>query len=256
MMNEKLFVVSVSRKEFEEIYSAAQKVQEDIHAVALAQAVESLSDQQKRHLLGIVWLGRGDLHDWREVFSIREDTINLVAYLSGKKPLAEYMRSGWLSLPETAKLDTPEDYKRLAYPIVVKPTIDLVDCLLADIEHVTVELKDYLVTTSKRPGVDQHLLRAFDIVDSIYSYVFGDPGLSYGWYREKTKSLKGHAKSVVKTWLLDHSEIVLISSAPMSREEWVREKLFLNLSALGNYAGVLREAVLEDGINLIQLDSD
>jgi len=232
----------LSEKRFNKILQAAQNLGEA--PKHFRQIIESLTRDQQRELLAIIWLGRGDYQDWYEAVDNAPAepsmAVYLAEYLAEKTPLAQYLKRGWAVVPYKIKSKLTND------------TADKLNEMLAAYELVWEELQDYLLTTDERPDVSFWLLAIFNHTDDLFTSITKEPGQFISWYVEKTSLLKKAIKNTVDYWLKDHPCVQLRPDAPLTAREWIREGLLDNLHLVHVYAQILRDAVLEHEIELIE----
>ena len=152
-------IVSISTEEFNWILDAIKEYENTGKLQRLHEAVESLSQIQKQHLVGVFLLGRGEFHDWKEVFRWRIGNTNIVAYLSEKANLHTCLARGWTSIPDLAKVDTAEEYSESVRRASVQPTVTLLNEILDLVTEIDEATEEYLIATNVRPVIEDELLR-------------------------------------------------------------------------------------------------
>ena len=248
--------ISITREGFQEIlHAAAESAGASEGGERFTQIVDALSDTQKNELLGIMWLGRGDLDEWKNILSVHESKTAVPAYFLSKRPLVSYLELGWQMIPDHVKAKNLDEYKQLVYPKIVKPTTEMLDGLIQRVEEIDSALDCYLDVFQERPNISDGLLQIMYISDKIFSFVSDERNaISSAWYHEKTQNLKSSATYVVGIWLSDHSKPMALNS-PLNRAEWIKETMSTGLDGVRSYANVLRRDEIEDGINLMQVSN-
>ncbi len=199
-----------------------------------------LSKNKQRELLAIVYLGRGDYSDWDEALSNVTLPSGMAVYLAEKQYLSQYISQGWDMVPHRVKEN------------VVNDAADKLDATIQAVEEILNGLDGYLVEFRERPeSVSTNLLRLRAFSDEIAQAVGNNPRVSDGWYHEKSSQLKNSAKGAVDMWIRDHDEVEVVPSAPMSAHEWIKEMMTGYLRDGLKMARVLRKAVEEDEIDLL-----
>lgn len=199
-----------------------------------------LSKNKQCELLAIIYLGRGDYSDWEEALSNVTISSGIAGYLAEKQYLPQYISQGWDMVPYRVKEE------------VINDAADKLDATIQAVEEILNGLDGYLVEFRERPeSVSTNLLRLRACSDEISQAVGNNPRVSNGWYHEKSNRLRNSAKGAVDMWIRDHDEVEVLPSAPMSADEWIREMMTGHLREGLKMARVLRKAVEEDEIDLL-----
>jgi hypothetical protein len=244
-------IVSISTEEFNWILDAIKEYENTGKLQRLHEAVESLSQIQKQHLVGVFLLGRDEFHDWKEVFRWRIGNTNIVAYLSEKANLHTCLARGWTSIPDLAKVDTAEEYSESVRRASVQPTVTLLNEILDLVTEIDEATEEYLIATNVRPVIEDELLRLLYSAHVLSADAAASATVDVSRYQRKVESLQSNAMKAVRYWLMDHSNVAMSRSSPLSASEWIIEGFGSGLDGVRRHARVLIDEVQTNGISLV-----
>ena len=200
--------------------------------------IAKLQPAQKRDLVAVMWLGRGDFETWEAARRAADGELPtpLLNYLAEKYDLPDYLRRGWDAVPEADR----------------ETVVNLSAARLWMMRTRAEELLDKLDSNSLTADESYTVLSIYRHADDLRRRVAQRPELEKGWYGDKVGQLLKHTVRVADRWLEDHTQIR--EGAGKAKDiRWAYSgSLAASLSDVASLAERLMVCALEDEVDLFE----
>lgn len=218
--------------------------------------IKSLTLSERKELLAIFYLGRGDEESiplsWDKYFDTIQVPESLSLYLSSKKDLYSNLRAGWEKIPDYVKSRYAENNK----------SIEKINQIISATQNIEKNLAGYLTESRERPEiVSRNILELVCWTREIVKAVKQNPYIQetrpnrnwsmQGWYEEKTNTILKSLNRLVERWIEDHDSVELLPNDYWeSADEWIIGMLETYLYNITKYSEVVKEELYQTNFDL------